>query len=82
MPRAPLIQVLHQPPQNPLPILLLLKSRMIAVDPENTLPALFHARILQGELHVGEGLVDFFQQVAGDFAGGGVPAACFLGWLD
>ena len=77
--RAILLQILHQPPQNLLPHLLLLKLRMIAVDPENTLPTLLHARVLESELHVREGLVDFFEQVAGDLAGGGVPAACLRG---
>lgn len=77
--RAILLQILHQPAQNLLPNLLLLKLRMIAVDPENTLPTLLHARVLESELHVREGLVDFFKQVAGDLAGGGVPAACLRG---
>ena len=77
--RAILLQILHQPAQNLLPNLLLLKLRMIAVEPVNTFPALPHARVLESELHVREGLVDFFEQVAGDFAGGGVPAACLRG---
>jgi hypothetical protein len=72
-----LLQILHQPPQNLLLILLPLKSHMIAIDPENTTPTLLHTRILQSELHIGESLVDFLEQVAGDLAVGGVPAACW-----
>jgi hypothetical protein len=75
MPRTPLLQILHHPPHNPVAALPL-KPHMIAVDPEDTVPTCFHARVLQGESHVGEGLVDFFEEVGVDAAVGGVPAAC------
>jgi hypothetical protein len=77
---APLLQILHHPPHNPVPTIPL-KPHMIAIDPENTTPACFDARVLQGELHVGEGLVDFFEEIAANGAFDGVPAAC-VGWLD
>jgi hypothetical protein len=54
---------------------------MIAIDPENTRPTRFHACVLQSELHVGERLVDFFEEIAANAAFDGVPAAC-VGWLD
>lgn len=74
MARTPLLQVLHHPPQNPL--LISIKPHMIAIDPENTVPPCLQARVLQSELHVGEGLVDLIEKVAVDGSGGGIPTAC------
>jgi hypothetical protein len=77
---APLLQILHHPPHNPVPTIPL-KPHMIAIDPENTRPTRFHACVLQSELHVGERLVDFFEEIAANATFDGVPAAC-VGWLD
>jgi hypothetical protein len=47
---------------------------MIAVDPEDLLPA-FAARMLQVEVHVRECLVDLGVDIRGDGARRGIPTA-------